>query len=154
MCLLPGVYSMTYQGIASVSNPADTDYILLYEVDIENTVEDQYKMEAFASGAIQKVSNGYSSYWPDRYFPGQLVLQVTDRPVDLQLRQSLSDKINVCGHWQLVYDTRLQDFMTKWYAYPHFLTAPVSCKRTFLGAGPQDKGLKYGYAMARNAVIF
>lgn len=118
-CKLPGVYSLTYQGVAVVNNPADEDWLLLYEVDVENTVPDQYKMEAFASGAIQKVSNGYSTYWPDRYFRGQMVLQVTDRPVDLRLRQTLSDKINVSGHWQLVYDTRRQDIMTKWYGYPY-----------------------------------
>jgi hypothetical protein len=124
-CLLPGVYVMVYEGIASALNPAEEDISLPFEVIVDNSLDEQHKQEGFASGVLTKVSNGYSSYWPDKSFRGQLTFEVTDKPVDIQLRQTLSDKVLVSGQWRLYYDIRRADLFTLWYGIPYVYSAWV-----------------------------
>lgn len=115
-CLMPGVYFLEYEGIASAWNPADEDTSLPYEVVVDNDAATADQLAAFASGVLTKTSNGYSASWPNQKFVGRLVFRA-EEPVTVSIRQSLSNKVAISGAWRLIYDIRREDIFDQWYGY-------------------------------------
>ncbi len=103
---MPGVYEFRYSGTASVVDPDPSDTTIAYELSVENNAALDLAYEEKASGVITRQSNGYSTYWLDQRFAGGYRVLVNSSPVQIRLKQTLSDKITTEGVWILMYDKR------------------------------------------------
>jgi hypothetical protein len=103
---MPGVYEFRYSGTASVVDPDPSDTTIPYELSVENNADLDFGYEEKASGVITRQSNGYTTYWLDQIFSGGYRVLVKNKPVQIRLKQTLSEKIATEGVWVLAYDKR------------------------------------------------
>ena len=101
---MPGVYVVQYKGTANAVNPDPADTTIAYELSVTHNAEAGAFGEDKASGVLKKVSDGYSSFWPSQSFEGGIRIAVRSSPVTVQLKQSLTAKVETEGEWRIVYD--------------------------------------------------
>ena len=100
----PGVYAFYYRGTANVLNPDPSDTTIPFRFETYDGTTALSTSEKRGEGILNRVSNGYSTYWPSADFSGVIRVLVGDNPVELQLKQVLSEKVEAEGEWWAMYD--------------------------------------------------
>jgi hypothetical protein len=103
----PGVYVFQYRGTASALDPDVSDTAIPYELSIVHDTAVANVDENKGDGVLYKMSNGYSTYWPSQAFEGWCVVRVDSTPVKIQLKQTLTAKVETSGQWRCSYDKRV-----------------------------------------------
>jgi hypothetical protein len=101
---MPGIYVLQYKGTANALNPDPADTTIAYELSVAHNAEAGAFEEDKASGVLKKVSDGYSSFWPSQSFEGGMRIAVRSSPVTVQIKQTLTAKVETEGQWRIVYD--------------------------------------------------
>lgn len=101
----PGVYVFAYNGRVDALNPDPSDTTIPYRFEVADDIALAVSStQKRGEGVLTRVSSGYSTYWPSHSFTGYCRVLVGDNPVELQLKQVLSEKVEAQGEWWLSYD--------------------------------------------------
>lgn len=100
----PGVYIFEYEGFANALNPAEDDTAIAFQLELSDDTGSANLEESKGGGVLYKMSNGYSGFWPSQSFRGYAVVRVESKPVKIQLRQTMTEKVTTEGRWRCTYD--------------------------------------------------